>query len=193
MGRTQEVLMLLDAHEIRAYVDGMGLDVYKILRRYPEYLRNPELLDRAFKRGVPEKVQQRDLVLKKPSVIVTTAGMLDGGPALYYLSRLYKDSKSKILLTGYRVEGTNGRLALEHRIIETKGDVLTLKPKIEQYDFSAHSGDSELKKLVKNFCKKDTSRVFIMHGEKTDISAQWISEEIGVDAYAPSNGESFTL
>ena len=185
--------MLLDAHEIRAYVDGMGLDVYKILRRYPEYLRNPELLDRAFKRGVPEKVQQRDLVLKKPSVIVTTAGMLDGGPALYYLSRLYKDSKSKILLTGYRVEGTNGRLALEHRIIETKGDVLTLKPKIEQYDFSAHSGDSELKKLVKDLCKKDTIRVLVMCVDNTEVFSQWISEEIGVDSYAPSNRESFTL
>ena len=32
-----------------------------------------------------------------------------------------------------------------------------------------------------------------MHGEKTDISAQWISEEIGVNAYAPSNGESFNF
>jgi len=193
IGRTQEVLMLLDAHGITAYVDGMGLDVYKILKKYPEYLRNPELLDRAFKRVISVKVQQRDLVLKKPSVIVTTAGMLDGGPALYYLSRLYKDPKSKILLTDYQVEGTNGRLALEHRIIETKGDVLTLKPKIEQYDFSAHSGDSELKKLVKDFCKKDTIRVFVMHGDKTEVFSQWISEEIGVDSYAPSNGESFTF
>jgi putative mRNA 3-end processing factor len=36
--------MLLDALGIRAYVDGMGQDVYKILRKYPEYLKNPELL-----------------------------------------------------------------------------------------------------------------------------------------------------
>ena len=185
--------MLLEAHGIRAYVDGLGLDVYEILKKSPEYLRNPEILERAFIHVVPVKVQQRDLVLKKPSVIVTTAGMLDGGPALYYLSRLYKDPKSKILLTGYQVEGTNGRLALEHRIIETKGDVLTLKPKIEQYDFSAHSGDSELKKLVKDFCKKDTIRIFVMHVDKTEVFSQWISEEIGVDSYAPSNGESFTF
>jgi putative mRNA 3-end processing factor len=193
IGRTQEILMLLDAHGIRAHVDGMGLDVYKILKKYPEYLRNPELLDRAFRRAIPVRVQQRNLVLKKPSVIVTTAGMLDGGPALYYLSRLYKDPKSKILLTGYQVEGTNGRRALEHRIIETKEEVLTLKLKIEQYDFSAHSGDCELKKLVKDFCKRDTIRVFVMHGDKTEFFSQWISEEIGVDAYAPSNGESFTF
>ena len=77
--------MLLDAHGIRAYVDGMGQDVYKILRKYPEYLKNPELLDRAFERAIAVKVQQRDLVLREPAVIVTTAGMLNGGPALYYL------------------------------------------------------------------------------------------------------------
>ena len=191
IGRTQEILMLLDAHGIRAYVDGMGRDVYKILQKYPEYLRNPELLDRAFGRAISVKDKQRDSILKKPSVIVTTAGMLNGGPALHYLSRLYKDPKSKIMLTGYQVEGTNGRLALKHGVIETEGDVLTLKPKIEQYDFSAHSGDGELKKLVKDFCKKGTERVFVMHGEKTEVFAQWISDEIGVDAYAPANGESF--
>ena len=33
IGRTQEILMLLDAHGIRAYVDGMGRDVYKILQK----------------------------------------------------------------------------------------------------------------------------------------------------------------
>ena len=193
IGRTQEILMLLDAHGIQAYVDGMGRDVYKILKKYPEYLKNPELLDRAFGRAIPVKDQQRDSVLKKPSVIVTTAGMLNGGPVLYYLSRLYKDPSSKVLLTGYQVEGTNGRLALEHRLIETRGDILTLKPRVEQYDFSAHSGDSELKKVVKDFCRKGTERVFVMHGNKTESFAQWISEEIGVDAYAPANGELFAF
>ena len=92
-----------------------------------------------------------------------------------------------------QVEGTNGRLALERGIIETRGDVLSLKPKIEQYDFSAHSGDSELKKLVKDFCKKGTEKVFVVHGDKTEAFAQWISEEIGVEAYAPANGESLTI
>jgi putative mRNA 3-end processing factor len=193
IGRTQEILMLLDAHGIRAYVDGMGRDVYKILQKYPEYLKNPERLDRAFERAISINDKQRDSILSEPSVIVTTAGMLNGGPALHYLSRIYKDPKSKILLTGYQVEGTNGRLALEHRVIETDGDVLSLKLKVEQYDFSAHSGDSELKKLIKDLCNKGTERVFVMHGDKTEAFAEWILEEIGVDAYAPANGEFFVI
>jgi putative mRNA 3-end processing factor len=193
IGRTQEILMLLDAHGIQAYVDGMGRDVYKILKKYPEYLKAPELLYRAFGRAIPVKDHQRDSVLKEPSVIVTTAGMMNGGPVLYYLSRLYKDPKSKVLLTGYQVEGTNGRLALDHGFVETRGDILSLKPRIEQYDFSAHCGDSELKKVVKDFCRKGTEKVFVIHGDKTEIFAQWILEEIGVDAYAPANGHSFSF
>ncbi|MDD4620023.1 MAG: MBL fold metallo-hydrolase [Methanosarcina sp.] len=193
IGRTQEILMLLYAHGIRAYVDGMGRDVYKILKKHPQYLRNPDLLDQAFKYSISVNDRQRDSFLKEPSVIVTTAGMLNGGPILYYLSRFYKDPKSKVLLTGYQVEGTNGRLALEHGFVETRDDVLALKPKVEQYDFSAHSGDSDLKKVVKDFCKKGTERVFVVHGDKTEIFAQWISEEIGVDAYAPANGHSFSF
>jgi putative mRNA 3-end processing factor len=193
IGRTQEILMLLDAYRIRAYVDGMGLEVYKILKKYPEYLKNPGLLDRAFSRAIAVKDRQRGSVLREPSVIVTTAGMLNGGPVLFYLSRISKDPRSKILLTGYQVEGTNGRLALEHRIVETGGEVLSLKPKIEQYDFSAHSGDDEIKKLVKDCCNKGTEKVFVMHGDKTEAFAQWISEEIGVVAHAPVNGESFTI
>gem|GEM_PF-3537210 len=29
--------------------------------------------------------------------------------------------------------------------------------------------------------------------DNTEVFSQWISEEIGVDSYAPSNRESFTL
>src|SRR2546430_13041284 len=42
-------------------------------------------------------------------VIVTTSGMLDGGPVLRYLEVIREDPRSAVLLTGYQVEGTNGR------------------------------------------------------------------------------------
>lgn len=193
IGRTQEILLLLDAFGIRPYVDGMGKEVYKILKKYPEYLKTPELLEKAFRNAIPVKEHKRNKVLEEPSVIVTTAGMLNGGPILYYLNKLYKDRNSKLLLTGYQVEGTNGRLAAEKGFIELNGEILNLKPKVEQYDFSAHCGDLELKQLVKDFCNKGTERVFVMHGGKTEAFAAWISEEIGVEAYAPANGDVFNF
>jgi putative mRNA 3-end processing factor len=33
--------MLIEAHWIRAYMDGLVRDIYKILKKYPEDLRNP--------------------------------------------------------------------------------------------------------------------------------------------------------
>jgi len=56
-----------------------------------------------------------------------------------------------------------------------------------------HTVKTVSSKVVKDFCRKGTERVFVMHGDKTESFAQWISEEIGVDAYAPANGELFTF
>ncbi|MDG6243869.1 MAG: MBL fold metallo-hydrolase [Methanolobus sp.] len=193
IGRTQEILMLLDAHGIRAYVDGMGVQAYKIMSKHPEYIRNPTHLKRAFDNAIMVHGHKRDSIKLESSVIVTTAGMLNGGPALYYINKLYKDPKSKIILTGYQVEGTNGRMAMDTGNIENNGAIQHLKPKVEQYDFSAHSGDRELKEMVKDFCDRGTESVFTMHGDDCEGFADWVKEEIGVKAIAPQLGERFSI
>ncbi|MDD2440177.1 MAG: MBL fold metallo-hydrolase [Methanosarcinaceae archaeon] len=193
IGRTQEILMLLDAQGISAYVDGLGRKVSSLFMQYPEYLRDEKALQKALGRAVSVKEPRRRALFKEPAVIVTTAGMLNGGPVLYYLNKLHKDPNSKVLLTGYQVKGTNGRMALENKLIEDRGTVLTLKPKVEQYDFSAHCGDKALKAFVRECSDKGTERVFVMHGEKPGEFAEWIREEIGIKAYAPLNGETFLV
>ncbi|MEZ5335030.1 MAG: MBL fold metallo-hydrolase [Methanolobus sp.] len=193
IGRTQEILMLLDAHGIRAYVDGMGTQAYKIMSKHPDYIRNPTHLERAFDNATMVKGRKRNTLRLESSVIVTTAGMLNGGPVLHYINRVYKDPKSKIILTGYQVEGTNGRMAMDTGNIDNEGVIQHLKPKIEQYDFSAHSGDKELKEMVKDFCDRGTEKVFTMHGDNCEGFADWIKEEIGVEAYAPEIGDRFNI
>lgn len=193
IGRTQEILMLLDAHGIRAYVDGMGVQAYKIMSNHPDYIRNPTHLERAFDNATMVNGRKREGIRLESAAIVTTAGMLNGGPVLYYINRLHRDPKSKIILTGYQVEGTNGRMAMDTGNIENDGAIQHLKPKIEQYDFSAHSGDRELKEMVKDFCDRGTEQVFTMHGENCEGFADWIEEEIGVKSSAPLLGERFTV
>jgi putative mRNA 3-end processing factor len=127
------------------------------------------------------------------SVIVTTSGMLNGGPVMYYLDKLHDDPKSKMMLTGYQVEGTNGRMAMDTGIIENNGILQHLRLKLEHYDFSAHAGDQELKAIVKEFCDRGGKAVFTMHGDNTEGFAAWIEEEMGVRAYAPAPGEEFDL
>ncbi len=125
---------------------------------------------------------------------MTTAGMLNGGPVLNYLKRMYDDPRDKLILTGYQVDGTNGRMALDTNVRRSgRRRYLQLRCKLEQYSFSAHSDDTELKAIVKHMCDKGTENVFCVHGDNTEKFADWIKQEIGVNAFAPRLGEEFII
>jgi len=191
IGRTQEILMILDAYGLSPYVDGMGVDVQQIIERYPPYVRDIDKLRDAFDNAKVVEPERRSLILKEPSIIVTTAGMLNGGPVLYYLGKVHDDPRSKILLTGYQVEGTNGWNALKRRCVEINGEMIPLSMQVEYYDFSAHADDIQLKKIVKE-CK-NVETVFSVHGDDAEGFAQWIRENCGCDAIAPKNGDEILL
>ncbi len=189
IGRTQEIMLILNKYGLDAYVDGMGVDVFNMLKRSPDSIRNLDKLKKIFVKSNIVRPEQRKMLLKHPVVIVTSAGMLNGGPVLYYISKIHDDPKSKIHLTGYQVEGTNGRKAIESGYIEDRNNIIKLKCKLELFDFSAHCDDAQLKSVVKKFCDNGTHTVLIVHGDNTEKFAEWIAENIGVRAVAPSNGE----
>ena len=188
IGRTQEMMLILKKHGLHAYVDGMGADVFDIIKRKPECVRDMNKLEKAFAGNIV-KPKEREVIIKEPCIIVTSAGMLNGGPVLYYLREIHDDPKSKLHLTGYQAEDTNGRRAMESGYIEDGRDTLRLNCRLEQYDFSAHCGDRELKELVRKFAGSGTETVFAVHGENTQGFAEWIEEVPGVEAMAPANGE----
>ncbi|WNY24751.1 MBL fold metallo-hydrolase [Methanolapillus millepedarum] len=198
IGRTQEILMLLHAHGISPFVEGMGVEAYERLIRFPDYLKHQsktELVS-AFKNAV--NLQKKDRSAGKRhaplgSVILTTSGMLEGGPALYYLEKLKNDPRSRLMLTGFQADGTNGRQILNSKFFEKDGKIHHVSMQVNRYDFSAHSGDKDLKKFVKSFCKNGTEKVFCVHGEDTEGFAEWVSDSIGVDAYAPEIGDRFVI
>lgn len=193
IGRTQEILLILKKHGLHAYVDGMGVDVYDLIKKSPESVRDMDGLKKMFSKSNIVTPGQRKEIIREPSIIVTSAGMLNGGPVLYYISEIYDDPKSKIHLTGYQVEGTNGRKALESGYIEDRNETIHLRCRLELYDFSAHCGDSQLKEYVRNFCDNGTQMVLPVHGDNTRGFAEWIKEEIGAESIAPENGETVRL
>ena len=190
VGRTQEIMLLLRKHGLHAYVDGMGVDVFNLIKRSPEYVRDISKLEKAFTNLSIVKPEQRKEIIREPSIIVTSAGMLNGGPALYYIGQIYDDGKSKVHLTGYQMEGTNGRTALERGYIEDRNETIRLNCRLELYDFSAHCGDAQLKQIVKRFCDSGTEKVFPVHGDNTHGFANWIKEEISIESIAPVNGDT---
>ncbi len=193
VGRTQEVLMILEKYGITPFVDGLGKEVAKLIDRHPDYIKSPKKLRRAMRNAIPVEWRKRERVLEEPCAVVTTAGMLNGGPALYYISKLYNDEKSKIILTGYQVEGTNGDMALKKGVLNLGVKTVKLRMKVEQYDFSAHADDEQLKEYVRRVADRGAEVVFTIHGEDSESMAEWVREEIGVEAFAPKNGDIFVI
>lgn len=193
VGRTQEIVMILHSYGLTPYVDGMGLSVFSLFKNHPSFLKNAKALNAAFSDAQFVNSKRRKKALSEPSVIVTTAGMLNGGPVLYYLKKMHGDRRSKVLLTGYQIEGTNGRRLVEEGCVDVDGEIVKVNAGTEQYDFSAHAGDSELKALVSRFCRNGTEVVFMVHGEQTKEFAAWAVDNLGCDAIAPKNGEEFVI
>lgn len=193
IGRTQEILLILKEYGISAYVDGMGTEVTDILLKDPEFLRDSGRLRSAYGYATTVKPGMRKAVLNEPSVVVTTAGMLNGGPVLHYLKRTFDNPRNKVMLSGYQVEGTNGRSALDNGYVDVDGEILTLRCALEQYSFSAHSGDTELKAIVKHMVDRGTKHVCCVHGDHTQDFADWVKKEFDVNTYAPKIGDELNI
>ncbi|MCD6590400.1 MAG: MBL fold metallo-hydrolase [Candidatus Aenigmarchaeota archaeon] len=190
VGRTQELLLMLEDLDYPIYLDGMGIHATESVLRHPKSIRDHKKLQRAFSKA--HKIRrsvERERILKKPSVIITTAGMLNGGPVVYYMERLHDREDSSIVLTGYQVEGTAGRTLLDTgRFVVNDMDIKP-KMKIFFFDFSAHTDRNHLLEFYNKVCPE---KILLIHGEKTDEFAKEL-KNMGFDAYAPSNGETFKL
>jgi putative mRNA 3-end processing factor len=189
VGRTQEILLLLKDSKYEFWLDGMGRTVNKIYMRYPEYVRSIRRLRQAVNRTIEVRnVHSRQRALKG-DIIVTTSGMLDGGPVLTYIDAIRDDPKSAILLTGYQVEGSNGSKLLETGMMEFKGVSERVECEVLKYDFSAHAGHDELIAFAKG-C--DPEKIVLMHGENREILAGDL-RSMGFEVLLPKNGEKFSL
>lgn len=190
VGRAQEVLMALahDGHEI--YLDGMARAVNSIYLAAPEYLADARRYRRALEHvHIVENAGQRRHVLRDADVVVTTGGMLDGGPVLQYISELYRDANSAIFLTGFQVDGSNGRQLLDEGTLTI--DDVTVRPACEvlKFDFSAHAGHSDLLKLVRSTHAK---KLVLMHGDHREQLAEALRPE-ECEVLLPENGQRFTV
>lgn len=190
VGRAQEVLLILEKFGLDkypTYIDGMAVDATKIILKYPELIRQPKKLERVYKNIT--KVynnRQRNDIAKHPSIIVTTSGMLNGGPIIHYLEKLYQKKNCSISLTGYQVKGSAGHTLLETGKYVNEEKSFKVKCSVNFIDLSAHSGRSELFDYVKMV---DPEKVFVVHGDACKKFAGELKEK-GYDAYAPQNGET---
>ncbi|MFH1785366.1 MAG: MBL fold metallo-hydrolase [Candidatus Micrarchaeota archaeon] len=187
LGRTQELIALIRKYDehVPVYVDGMGKAITQIYLQYPNYIKDPEKFKKAVRSvnmvaGIPDK----KAATREPSVIITSSGMMNGGPVLNYLFNL--NSNSKIILTGYCVEGTNGDTLLREGYITQDGEQLHVDLPVEYMDLSAHAGRTEILNFIK---KASPEKVLLVHGDAPEEFAKELKEDHGFDALAPLPGE----
>ena len=188
VGRSQELLLMLYNAGLAEYtfIDGMAKDATSIVMGFPEYVDNADSLAKAVRQvnWVSER-EDRKTALAGPSIILTTSGMLNGGPVLDYITKLNKNSH--IFLTGYQQEGTNGRMLLESGQVVVEGERHRIHTPVTFHDFSAHAGKSDLHEFVKRSSPK---AVVCIHGDEqsTKELAESFNME-GYEAYAPRIGD----
>jgi putative mRNA 3-end processing factor len=190
--RAQEIACVLKASNFkhRISMDGMALKANEIMLRNPSFLRDPD----GFKKIITEVEwvkgwHRRKHLVKEPGVIISPAGMLVGGTALFYLQEIAKNPNNGIALVSYQGKGTPGRLLLEKGLVSYNGKTKKSLAEVKHYEFSGHSSRTELFEILGKI--KGNPRVLTVHGDDMSCTkfASEIKEKYGFDAIAPDNGQ----
>lgn len=188
VGRTQEMALILKDQGYEIWLDGMGEKIARIFLDYSDYIKSPQKLKKALKSiNVVYSSKGRKHALSG-DVVITTSGMMNGGPVLWYVDNIREHKKSAVILTGYQVEGTNGRNLLEKKEIEAYGVKMKVNCDVKFFDFSAHAGHAQLISFAK---KCSPERVIIFHSDDASPLAEEIKDFATV--YTPVNGEILKL
>jgi len=185
IGRGQEVLLMLDDYmrsgflpKVPIYIDGMIGKAMAIHRNNLSFCR-PELQGRIsrskskddpfkssnFHNVTTEQMRKKVIQEQGSSIIVTTSGMLNGGPVLKYLEKLAGNGNNELMFVCYQVEGTLGRKILEGaKEIAIRGRKYRIGMKVERYKMSGHADKPQLLMFIEKVMGLKT--VFLVHGER---------------------------
>ncbi len=210
VGRAQETLLLLDDYmrsgilpKTPIYMDGMIGKAMRIHRHNVIYCRD-ELQKRIllndddpFKSKNFNNVttrQQRSRIMggQENSIVVTTSGMITGGPIVKYLELCGNDPKNKLILVGYQAKGTKGRQLLEGaKEIFLEGHKVRISMAVERFHLSAHADRRQLMSFIGRI--HGLKNIFIVHGEpgKAKEFAEALSDKY--TAVAPVIGSDYTV
>lgn len=195
LGRAQEILAVLADRMPYAsvYYDGMARDIMAMYLEYSEYINRVDLLKKAYTIfDAVKDSRMRKMICNEPgNIIVAPAGMLKGGPAVYYIKKLGFNAKNAIVLVSFQAPLTPGRKLLTEGVLEENGH--TVKAKVFWFDFSSHAGSKDLVNLVKSV--KNLEKVVLIHGSEDSAYTigYRIKEELGIDFVVPSNGDTVEI
>lgn len=190
--RSQEIACVLKNAKFKHKIimDGMALKVNEIMFHYPEYLKDPKLFADSINSIIPIRNQhERKKALEEPCVVISPAGMLVGGNAVYYLQQLAFDNKNGVALVSYQGDGTPGKKLQETGKVSTRGHDMKVSAEVKQFEFSGHGDRNDLFDLIKNI--KGNPKVLTVHGDNESCVkfAEEITEKFDLEAHSPQANE----
>lgn len=218
VGRAQEIMLVLNdllsskkIPEVPVYLDGLVTEATAIYMAYLDYL-SQELQEMIKTYGnvfmseyftSVKSQSQREEVLNSegPMIVISTSGMLEGGPILTYLKEFANDERNMLIFVSYQVEGTLGKKLLKGlREISMVGEngkteIINVKLRVEKVDgFSGHSSRQQLLNYLKKFTPKP-SNLILVHGEPeaVDNLATSAKKILQANIYTPKNLETISL
>jgi len=219
VGRSQEIMLVLEEAmrsgkipEMPVHLDGMIWEATAIHTTYPEYLRD-DLRDRIFHddenpflaeqfnhidAGEDERQEVAD---GDPAIILSTSGMVTGGPIMSWLRHLGPDPDSTLVFVGYQAQGTLGRriqngwdeIPINDRERGGRGNTLSLNMGVETVDgFSGHADRQGLENFVKTMNPRP-EKVLCVHGDERSVQdlSSALYHDYNMRTFAPKNLETF--
>ena len=132
----------------------------------------------------------------EPCIIISSAGMLEGGRIQDHLYHNIQNYYCTILFIGYCAKGTLGdRLLRGDPIIRLRNRDLMVYATIKKTDLlSGHGDHQDLVETAKQQDPKTLKKVFLVHGESKSMDALALSlTEEGYDVVKPLKGETIEL
>ncbi|MCW4055615.1 MAG: beta-CASP ribonuclease aCPSF1 [Candidatus Bathyarchaeota archaeon] len=218
VGRAQEIMLIIDGYmkrglmkEAPVFIEGMISEATAIHTAYPEYLAR-EVRNSILHEGVnpfqsdyftlvEHPSAREEIVQGEPSIVMATAGMLEGGPVIDYFKRLASDERNTVIFVSYQIEGTLGRRVqkglTETPIMNNEGRMEVIDVKVRVESIEGFSGHSDRRQIV-NFVRRVTphpEKVLVCHGEKAKCLSVsgFLRRKFKIDAVAPDTLETVRL
>ncbi|GAB7095001.1 beta-CASP ribonuclease aCPSF1 [Halolamina litorea] len=221
VGRSQEIMLVIEEAmrtgkipEMPVHLDGMIWEATAIHTTYPEYLRddlqdrifhedeNPFLADQ-FNHIDGGEEERQEVADEGPAIILSTSGMVTGGPIMSWLRHLGSDPDSTLTFVGYQAQGTLGR-RIQNGWDEIpvsdfgsdrsgRGSTLTLEMDVNTVDgFSGHADREGLMNFVRNMSPRP-EKVLCVHGDESSVQdfSSALYHEFNMRTFAPKNLETF--
>ena len=219
VGRSQEIMLVLeeamrngDIPEVPVHLDGMIWEATAIHSTYPEYLRddvrdrifhddeNPFLAEQ-FNHIDGGEEERQEVADGEPCIILSTSGMVEGGPIMSWLEHVGGDPDSTMTFVGYQAQGTLGRriqngwdeIPMGNSNGRGRGDSLKLEMEVETVDgFSGHADRQGLENFVRTMNPRP-EKVLCVHGDESSVQdlSSALYHEFNMRTFAPKNLETF--